>query len=161
MTDRPLARFWLEVNPFLPAVPVEDLWTPPAASPFDFRVETLVLDGGFARITGEPGLGKSKALQQLAARLDLVGDVHVGVMTRPQSRLGDLYRELGDLFGVDLSPANRYGGFKALCARFRNYIKSTLFRPVLLIDEAQEVDTACLNELRLLSSAPFRLGGVC
>lgn len=155
MTDRLLARYGLKYNPFLPAVPVEDLWTPPAAEAFFFRVETLVMDGGFALITAEPGLCKSKILQQLATRLDQVGDVQVGVMSRPQSKLGDLYRELGDLFGVDLSPANRYGGFKALRARFRNYIKSTLFRPVLLVDEAQEVDTVCLNELRLLSSAHF------
>jgi type II secretory pathway predicted ATPase ExeA len=34
-------------------------------------------------------------------------------------------------------------------------VKSTLFRPVLLIDEAQEMDTDCLNELRLLQSAHF------
>jgi type II secretory pathway predicted ATPase ExeA len=155
MTNKHLALYGLKYDPFLPAIPVEDLWTHPVAEAFYFRVETLVLDGGFALITAEPGLGKSKALQQLAARLSQVGDVHVGVMSRPQSKLGDLYRELGDLFGVDLSPANRYGGFKALRARFRNYIKSTLFRPVLLVDEAQEVDTTCLNELRILSSAHF------
>jgi hypothetical protein len=42
-----------------------------------------------------------------------------------------------------------------LRARWRNHIKSTLFRPVLLIDEAQIAPTESLTELRLLSSAHF------
>jgi type II secretory pathway predicted ATPase ExeA len=62
---------------------------------------------------------------------------------------------MGHLFGVNLSPANRYGGFKALRERWQEHIKSTLFRPVLLVDEAQEMVTCCLNELRLLGSADF------
>lgn len=150
-----LARYGLKYNPFLPAIPAHALWSQPGVDDFCFRVENLVLDGGFALITGDPGFGKSKTLHLLAGRLAAVGELVVGVMQRPQSALGDFYRELGDLFGVDLSPANRYGGFKALRARWRAHIKSTLFRPVLLVDEAQEVASACLNELRLLGSAHF------
>jgi len=51
--------------------------------------------------------------------------------------------------------ANGEGGFKELRERWKSHIKSTLFRPVLLIDEAQEMLTGCLNELRLLSSVDF------
>jgi general secretion pathway protein A len=76
-------------------------------------------------------------------------------MERPQSRIADFYRELGDLFGVQLNPANRYGGFKALRARWRAHCETTLLRPLLLIDEAQEVSAECLTELRLLQSASF------
>ena len=76
-------------------------------------------------------------------------------MERPQSSLNDFYREMRALFGVNLSPANRYGGFKALRERWQNHIKSTLFRPLLLIDEAQEMITSCMNELRMLASAHF------
>ena len=76
-------------------------------------------------------------------------------MERPQNRLVDCSRELGDLFGVPLTPANRYGGFKALRARWRAHGEATLFRPVLLIDEAQELSSECLTELRLLASARF------
>lgn len=156
MSDHKLrALYGLKYNPFRPSIPAEDLWEAPGVGHFFWRIENLVLDGGFGVISGEPGSGKSKALQCLAGRLEQTGDVQVGVMERPQSSLGDFYRELGDLFGVHLSPANRYGGFKALRARWREHIKSTLFRPVLLIDEAQEMDTGCLVELRLLSSAHF------
>jgi general secretion pathway protein A len=150
-----LALYGLKWNPFLPDLPVEALWPAPEIDNFFFRIENLVMDGGFALICGEPGLGKSKTLQLLAHRLNRLNDVVVGVMERPQSSLSDFYRELGELFGVNLSPANRYGGFKALRERWRSHIKSTLFRAVLIIDEAQEMFTSCLNELRLLSSAHF------
>lgn len=150
-----LALYGLKWNPFLPDLPVEALWPPPGIDNFFFRIENLVMDGGFALICGEPGLGKSKNLQLLAHRLNHLADVVVGVMERPQSSLSDFYRELGELFGVNLSPANRYGGFKALRERWRSHIKSTLFRAVLIIDEAQEMFTSCLNELRLLSSTHF------
>lgn len=150
-----LAQYGLKFNPFLPSLPPEALWRVPGTDAFFFGVENLVLDGGFGLIEGDPGLGKSKTLHGLAHHLDNVGDVVVGVMERPQSKLGDFYRELGDLFGVDLSPANRYGGFKALRERWRTHIKSSLFRPVLLIDEAQEMATPSLNELRILGSANF------
>ena len=156
MNDKKLlALYGLKWNPFLPNIPVEDLWVPPAIESFLFRVENLVMDGGFALVCGEPGLGKSKNLQMLAHRLERIGDVVVGVMERPQSNLSDFYREMGTLFGVDLSPSNRYGGFKALRERWKNHIESTLFRPVLLIDEAQEMLTPSLNEIRLLGSDHF------
>ena len=156
MNDKKLlALYGLKWNPFLPNIPIEALWPPPGIDNFFFRIENLVMDGGFALICGEPGLGKSKNFQLLSSRLNCLGDVIVGVMERPQSNLSDFYREMGTLFGVNLSPANRYGGFKTLRERWRNHIKTTLFRPVLLIDEAQEMLTPCLNEIRLLGSAHF------
>jgi len=150
-----LAQYGLKYNPFLPAIPDEDLWTPPDFDSFFFRLENIVLDGGFAMITGEPGLGKSKTLQLLFSKLRQIGDVVVGVMERPQSTLADFYRELGDLFGITLSVSNRYGGFKSLRAKWKAHICSTLFHPVLLIDEAQEMPTPCLSEIRLLGSIHF------
>lgn len=150
-----LALYGLKWNPFLPDIPKEALWHPPHVKSFLFQVESLVMEGGFALISGEPGLGKSKLLQLTATRLNQIDDVTVGVMERPQSSLADFYRELGSLFEVNLRPANRYGGFKALRERWNDHIKRTLFRPVLLIDEAQEMSSACMNELRLLGSAHF------
>ncbi len=150
-----LALYGLKYHPFQPDIPKEALWTQPGIDSFFFRIEDLVMQGGFAMVSGEPGLGKSKILQQLALRLGRLEDVTVGVMERPQSSVGDFYREMGALFGVNLSPANRYGGFKALRERWGAHIKTTLMRPLLLIDEAQEMVAACLNELRLMSSADF------
>jgi hypothetical protein len=115
----------------------------------------MAQQGGFALITGEPGLGKSKTLHKIACYLEKIPDLAVGVMQRPQSKLGDFYRELGELFNVALSPANRYGGFKTLRERWIHHCQSTLFKPVLLIDEAQHVSDECLTELRILQSHQF------
>ena len=156
MTDKQLLGLYgLKWNPFLPALPAEALWPLPGAEGFARRLEVLVAHGGFALVTGDPGHGKSKTLQWLAGRLTRLPDVTVGVMERPQNRLADFYRELGDLFGVPLTPANRYGGFKALRVRWRAHCEATLFRPVLLVDEAQELSSECLTELRLLQSTRF------
>ena len=80
------------------------------------------------------------------------GDVVVGVLTRPQSSVADFYRELGHLFGVKLSPHNRYAGAKVLRETWLDHIESSTYRAVLLIDEAQEMRPSVLSELRLLSS---------
>ncbi len=147
--------YGLKYNPFLPDVPPEALFIIPGSEHFGLRVASMAAHGGFALITGDPGLGKSKALQQIAHRLEQIPDLTVGVMQRPQSKLGDFYREMGELFNVSLRPANRYGGFKALRSRWQAHCRSTLMRPVLLIDEAQQVSAECLTELRLLQSHHF------
>jgi hypothetical protein len=156
MSDASLrAIYGLKYNPFLPTLPAQALWCLPGVEAFAVRLESLTTHGGFALITGDPGQGKSKTLHWLSEKLAQVPDLAVGVMERPQSAMGDFYRELGELFGVPLNPANRYGGFKALRSRWQSHCDSTLRRAVLLIDEAQEVSSQCLTELRLLQSARF------
>ena len=156
MTTKLLALYGLKWNPFAADLPSEALYPTPKVEAFCWRIEqSLVREGGFALITGDPGTGKSVALRLLASRLGRLRDVVVGSITHPQSSLADFYRELGDLFGVALKPHNRWGGFKALRQCWQAYIESTLSRPVLLIDEAQEMSTAELSELRLLSSMHF------
>jgi general secretion pathway protein A len=150
-----LSLYGLKYNPFMPRVPVEDLWRPPQLDSFLFRLKALLRHGGFGLVSGPSGVGKSKALHLVADWLSHHEGLVVGVMERPQSTTSDFYRELGELFGVDLSPANRYGGFKALRSRFRQHIQAALMRPVLLVDEAQQALSSTLTELRLLSSADF------
>lgn len=156
MNNHLLARFGLKYNPFTPDVPTEALHAQPHFESFAWRVEhALIREGGFALITGEPGTGKTIALRLLANRLKNIRDVPVGAVQHPSGRLGDFYRELGDLFGVPLSPHNRWHSFKSLRDRWLSHLQSTLSRPVLLIDEAQDMSADVFNELRLLSSMQF------
>ena len=155
MTHKLLALYGLKWNPFTADVPVEALWTPPTLEHFRWRMEHQVREGGFALITGDPGTGKSVALRLLAHHLATLPDVQVGVVVRPQSGLGDFYREIGALFGVALAPHNRWAGFKALREKWLAHVEATRYRPVLLIDEAQEMSHPVLAELRILASTDF------
>jgi general secretion pathway protein A len=152
MNPKLQSLYGLKFNPFRPDVPVEALYAPPAVDAFLRRVELGIADGGYIMITGDPGTGKSVVLRLLTHRLQAMRDVMVGTIEHPQSRTMDFYRELGDLFAVPLGSHNRWGGFKALRSRWADHIASTLTRPVLVIDEAQEALTAVFNELRVLAS---------
>ncbi len=156
MNKKLLALYGLKWNPFSPELPIEALLTTPKVESFCWRVEQgLIREGGFALITGDPGSGKSVVLRMLADRLAPLRDLTVGAIVHPSGNLADFYREMGDLFGVELRPHNRWGGFRALRERWLAHLEGTLLRPVLLIDEAQEMNPSVLCELRLLSSMQF------
>ena len=149
------AIYNLKWNPFAQDIPAEAIIRSPRFDQFCYRVETLTLEGGFALITGESGLGKSVSLRALSDHLSKIPEVTIGEMCRPQSGLADFYREMGNLFGIELRVSNRYGGYKALREKWRHHIESTLLRPVLMVDEAQQTQPAVLSELRLLSMEKF------
>jgi type II secretory pathway predicted ATPase ExeA len=156
MSAKKLLALWgLKWNPFAPELPGDALLVTANIESFAWRVEQLVQEGGFALIFGESGTGKSVALRIVAQRLSTLRDVVVGVLERPQSKSADFYRELGDIFSVKLRPSNRYGGFKALRERWKAHVASSHIKPVLLIDEAQEMDPGVLSELRILASSDF------
>jgi type II secretory pathway predicted ATPase ExeA len=153
MNKKLLSLYSLKFNPFSSEIPTAALWMAPPLENFCWRIEQQVGEGGFALAIGEPGTGKSAALRLLAAHLGQLRDVTVGVLTRPQAGVADFYRELGELFQVPLSPHNRWASAKVLREKWHNHIETSLYRPVLLIDEAQEMNPTVLCELRLLSSA--------
>lgn len=156
MNKKLLALYGLKYNPFTPEIPIDALYSHPKLENFCWRIENILLrEGGFALVSGEPGSGKSIALRVLADRLKTIRDAQVGIIVHASAKLSDFYRELGDIFGVTLNTSNRWGGFKGLRERWLTHLDSTLLRPVLFIDEAQEMPITVLSELRLLTSTQF------
>ena len=152
MNPKLKALYGLKFHPFLPDIPNEALLATPAVDAFCRRMEFSLADGGFAMISGDPGSGKSAAMRILSSRLATRPDLLVGVLERPVGKSSDFYRELASMFEVSLPNHNAWGGFKTLRARWTDHIASTLHRPVLIIDEAQEMIPSVLTELRLLVS---------
>jgi general secretion pathway protein A len=150
-----LALFGIKFNPFSPDIPSEGLYRHSAIDSFGWRIENLIMDGGFALIVGDPGQGKSVTLRLLEERFREIKDVTVTCLDRPQSNLSDFYREICERFGIDSKASNRWGGYKSLREKWQRHIATTLFRPVLLIDEAQQMQPSVLSELRLLTSDRF------
>lgn len=156
MNRKLLSLYGLKYNPFAQEVPVEALLSTPRVDSFLWRLENAqVREGGFALVTGDPGTGKSAVLRLTSERLGTLGELKVGEIQHPQSNVADFYRELGDVFNVPLRPHNRWAGFKALRERWQTHIDSTLMRPVVMIDEAQQMSSSVMTELRVLSSTRF------
>src|SRR5579862_9035369 len=153
MSKKLQGLYGLKFNPFSPQVPASALFTFPLIENFCWRMEQQIGEGGFALVTGDCGSGKSAALRLLSQRLSQVRDLAVGSLTRPQAGVTDFYRELGHLFGVPLSARNRWHSSNVLRQKWLAHIEGSVYRPVLLIDEAQEMSSTVFSELRLLSSA--------
>ena len=152
MNKRMLNLYSLKFNPFSSQLPATALWVTPQIQSFCWRIEHQVGEGGFALAVGDPGVGKSAALRILSEHLKGLRDLCVGILTRPQAKTADFYRELGHLFGVSLSPNNRWHSSKSLREKWLAHIDATVYRPVLIIDEAQEMNPLVLAELRMLAS---------
>ena len=151
-----LTLYGLKWNPFATDLPIDGLMLTTAVDSFCGRVERhMVRQGGFALIAGEPGTGKSVALRLLADRLGRIEGVSIAVLTHPSSSVADFYHEMGDRFSITMVNNNRWVGIKGLRQRWLDHLEDTRMRPLLLVDEAQELPNAVLTEMRLLASTDF------
>ncbi len=110
MTNKKLSHYGMKWNPFTAEGPIESFFKTDETDVFIWRIENLSKSGGFSLITGASGTGKSVTLRVLVDHLKKIPDLYIGILTRPQCSVPDFYRELGTLFGVELSPHNRDSG---------------------------------------------------
>jgi type II secretory pathway predicted ATPase ExeA len=101
-------------------------------------------------ITGEVGTGKTTLIQALLNRLN--DNVTVGLISNARSDQGNLLNWILNAFDI---PAPVDGNYVHLFARFEEFVLSQYAvarHVVLIVDEAQNLGPALLEELRLLTN---------
>lgn len=101
---------------------------------------------GFVIITGEVGAGKTTLVERLCAELDPAGFAIARIMTTQVSG-DDLLRLVADAFGAP-SEGDKASVLRGIIARLRQAER----RYLLIVDEAQALPHAALEELRMLSN---------
>jgi putative secretion ATPase (PEP-CTERM system associated) len=105
---------------------------------------------GFVMVTGRPGTGKSTLVADMAAELVSQGHVFAS-LTCTQVEADDLLRLVVLKFGLrapDDSKANLINDLESYFLRLHREGR----RPLLIIDEAQDLPASALEELRLLTN---------
>ncbi|GGI97467.1 ExeA family protein [Neoroseomonas lacus] len=105
---------------------------------------------GFVVVTGEVGAGKTTLIERLCAEIAPKGHAVARVMTT-QVNADDLLRLVAMSFGA--SPeGSKAEVLQAVVAALRHGIVEKGLRHVLIVDEAQALPVAALEELRMLSN---------
>lgn len=124
-------------------------WAGPHSMAFSMLEYGIVNHAGFTVITGEIGAGKTTLIRHLLAKLP--GDINVGMLSNTQHGRGELLEWALLAFDQPFegkSYVSLYKAFKTFLDEQHDLGKRT----VLIIDEAQNLGSAALEELRMISN---------
>jgi len=141
------ARYGLEFDPFLKNskdIPVETKEYRETI----FRLDYLAKTKGFGLLTGSPGCGKTTAARYWAAALNpaLYKVVYTSFSTLTAN---DFYRNLAAELGTQPS-FQKPGNFRLIQDEISRLALEKKKTPVIIIDEANHVNNAILNDLKIL-----------
>ncbi len=142
------AFYSMTMNPFEKGIPAEHIFESYDYKQFVSRMEYFKNSKGFALTYGEPGSGKTTSIRAFTAKLNpqLFKVVYLPLST---VTVQDFYRHLA--VGLGLEPRFRkvdiFHQVQEFIANAYHQKKLTTF---VIIDEAQFVQHAILNDLRLL-----------
>lgn len=141
------AFYGLTFNPFSNEVDVKHNFKSHDYIQAMSRLEFLKDKRGFGLITGEPGSGKSYTLKCFVKSLNpsLYKVVYIPISTLT---VMDFYRHLSD--GLGLIPKHRKCDmFRQIQESIQSYYAKNI-TPVIIIDEAQFISNAILDDLRII-----------
>jgi general secretion pathway protein A len=108
-------------------------------------------DGGFVLLTGEVGTGKTTVCRCLLQQIP--ADSAIAFILNPKLSVEELLETICDEFGIDYSSSNK--SIKSFVDLINTYLfdaHSKGVKAVLIIDEAQNLSSDVLEQLRLLTN---------
>ena len=141
------ARYGLEFNPFLKNSH-EVLYQSSEYSEASFRLDYLAKTKGFGLLTGQPGRGKTTVVRNWSSELNpsLYKVIYTCLST---VTVNEFYRNLASMMGAE--PAYRKTeNFRLIRDEITRLSLDKKKTPVIIIDEANYVSNAILNDLKLL-----------
>jgi len=144
------AYYSLKTKPFA-IVPDPNFlyWAGPHSMAFTMLEYGIVSHAGFTVITGEVGTGKTTLIRHLLSKLP--GEINVGLLSNTQGGRGELLQWVLMAFGQKFDAQS----YVSLYGEFQNYLETQYDlgkRTVLIIDEAQNLGSSALEELRMISN---------
>lgn len=141
------SRYGLEFNPFLKNSK-EILVDTKEYKETLFRLDYLVKTKGFGLLTGSPGRGKTTAIRNWAANLNpsLYKVVYSSFSTLTPN---DFYRNLATELGAQ-SAFRKPDNFRIIQDEITRLAIEKRKTPVIIIDEANYINNAILNDLKIL-----------
>jgi type II secretory pathway predicted ATPase ExeA len=106
-------------------------------------------DLGFLLLTGEVGVGKTALIHRLLSSLD--SSTIVAHITDPGLTINDFFKLLAAEFGID-KPFNSKGEFLIILEQFLLQAYQDEKKVLLIVDEAQRVNSVLLDQIRVLSN---------
>lgn len=145
------AHFGLRERPFT-LVPDPDylFWSRQHRRAFTMLEYGLITRAPITLITGEVGAGKTTLIQQLLRTVD--AELRVGLVSNAQGDRGELLRWV--LLAFDQAPGPR-ATYVELFGQLQDFLIAEYAagrRAVLIFDEAQNLERASLEELRMLTN---------
>ena len=141
------ARYGLEFNPFLKNSR-EILYTGNEYNEAVFRLDYLARTKGFGLLTGGPGRGKTTVVRNWSSKLNpsLYKPVYSSLST---ITVNEFYRNLAGSLGAPIA-YRKTENFHAIQEEITRLALDKKKTPVIIIDEANYISNAVLNDLKIL-----------
>jgi len=145
-----LSFYGLKENPFQISTNPRFLWLGEKHQEALAALRYGILDNkGFLLLTGDVGTGKTTLINALLASLE--DDVVAETIPDPGLKQLDLYHYIAEIFDIKGQFSSK-GKFLVIFSRFLHSMHAKGKKVVLIIDEAQRLSPALLEEIRLLSN---------
>lgn len=146
MTDY-ISRYGLDFNPFIKNT--KDIVVETSEyNEITYRLNYLLNNKGFGVITGGPGRGKTTAIRSWVNGLNnsLYKVIYTSLSTLTVS---EFYKHLSSELGLE-PMHKKTDNFKNIQAEINRYSIEKRITPVIIIDEANYINNAVLNDLKMI-----------